>query len=368
MNGTGNRGGTHNSDERHVDSAPDTTTDADSPVVSVQNLVKTYGDVRAVDGVSFELEKGTAVGILGPNGAGKTTTIKCMLGLIIPTAGETEVAGFDVTEQQEQVYHHIGATFEGARNMYWRLTVMENLDFFAAIAGHDPRERQERHAELLEQFNISDKAETVVRELSRGQKQKAALACTLARDADFLFLDEPTLGLDIESSLELRRELRSLVEEEDTTVLVSSHNMDVIEDVCDRVIIMNDGQVVADDSVENLLSLFETTTYTFTVRERLPGDLKDILRAKFNVSDFESVGDNVRFRVTVSGEAFYELIDFLRDAFLTIESIEPVDVDLEEAFLELTDTDIGDDAADDHEPDGVDETQRPLEVIGGGDD
>jgi ABC-2 type transport system ATP-binding protein len=228
---------------------------------------------------------------------------------------------------------------EGARNVYWRLTVRENLRFFAALAGRRPDAVADRHDELLEQFDLRGKADTAVRELSRGQKQKVALAATLARDAEVAFLDEPTLGLDVESSLELRRELRSLVEDEGVTLLVSSHDMDVIEAVCDRAIVMNEGQVVADDSVENLLSLFRSQTYRVTVEGSLPGRARDRLRARFDADEFDRRGGRERFVVSVTADEFYDLTDVLRDAGATVDSFDALDPDLEEVFLRLTDDD-----------------------------
>ena len=346
-------------------SRPPGETGSREPPVRVENLVKRYGGeggVEAVSGVDFEIERGTAVGILGPNGAGKTTTIKCLLGLIIPTAGEARVAGIDVQERPDLAYRKVGATLEGARNMYWRLTVMENLDFFAALAGKDPRDRRERHEELLEQFGIPEKADTVVRELSRGQKQKAALACTLARNADVLFLDEPTLGLDIESSVELRNELRSLVEEGESTVVLSSHDMDVIEDVCDRVIILNDGEIIADDTVENLLHLFDTRRYEITVSGDVPTTLRNELGAEFDADGFETHRNRTRFGASVTGDEFYDLVDQLREASLSVESFDTADADLEKVFLRITGGGT-DEAAGGDESDSQD---RPVDARTGG--
>jgi ABC-2 type transport system ATP-binding protein len=306
--------------------------------IAVNELAKRYGGkdgIQAIDGISFEIERGTAVGILGPNGAGKTSIIKCLLGLIIPSSGEVRVRGVDIQSEPKQAYRHIGATLEGARNMYWRLSVLENMNFFAALGGNDPRKRRDRQEQLLSQFGIKNKANTVVRELSRGEKQKISLACALARDADFLFLDEPTLGLDVESSLELRTELRRLVEDDKTTVLISSHDMDVIEEVCDRVMIINDGKIVADDTVENLLQVFNTKRYEVIVTGDMTTTTWDRLQSQFNADEFESQIDQTRFRVSVPSNGFYNLVDLLRDAELSVISFEIVEFNMEDMFLEI---------------------------------
>ncbi|MFC5970197.1 ABC transporter ATP-binding protein [Halomarina salina] len=317
----------------------DAATDDPPPAVSVRGLTKTYGDgdetVRAVDDLSFDVEPGTVVGVLGPNGAGKTTTLKSMLGLVVPTSGSVSIAGVDVHGDPTAAYAHVGAMLEGARNVYWRLTVRENLEFFASLGGRRPADVRERHDELLDQLHLGEKADTPVNDLSRGMKQKVSLACTLARDVDVAFLDEPTLGLDVESAVELRRELRRLAEEDSMTVVLSSHDMDVVQAVCDRVVVMVDGRVAADDTVENLVEAFGTQAYRLTV-SGLPSDARDRLDERYDVADWTTVGGQVRFEVTLpDGTAMYDLMDDLRAAGATPDRVEPTALDLEGAFLEL---------------------------------
>jgi ABC-2 type transport system ATP-binding protein len=238
--------------------------DADrEAALAVRNLTKTFEDgdesVQAVDDVSLAIRPGTVMGVLGPNGAGKTTLIKSILGLVIADEGDVSVAGTDVYADPRAAYARVGAMLEGARNVYWKLTVQENLEFFAAVGGESPDGLADRHEDLLDQLSLREKADTPVNDLSRGQKQKVSLACALARDVDIAFLDEPTLGLDVESSVELRGEIRRLADQEDMTIVLSSHNMDVVQDVCDRVVIMNDGKVIADDAVADLIEVFRTS-------------------------------------------------------------------------------------------------------------
>jgi len=313
-----------------------------NPAVVADGLRKTYGDgddaVVAVDDVSFTVDAGEIVGVLGPNGAGKTTTIKMLLGLVTSTAGTATVAGVDVATNQRAVYEHVGAMLEGARNVYWRLSVRENLKFFAAIGGADPVNVRDRHDELLDALGITEKADVPVRELSRGQKQKVALACTLARDADVVFLDEPTLGLDVESSLDLQRELVRLAREDDVTVVLSSHDMDVVERVCDRVVILGDGSVVADERVDDLVEVFATQAYRLRVSNE-PG-LRDAVAATRTVESWTVEDDLARFQVVLSDQdAFYDLVDAVRENGADLESFESIDPDLEDVFVELTSDD-----------------------------
>lgn len=325
---------------RSEDGSKEARSDADS-VVSVRNLTKVYdGGVRAVDDVSFDIEHGSVVGLLGPNGAGKTTCMKSILGLISPSSGSVTVSGFDIEEEPKKGYQHVGAVLEGARNIYWRFTVRENLEFFGSIAGHRPSEMRERHDELLEQFGLRDKADVQVNNLSRGMKQKATLACTLSRDVDVALLDEPTLGLDIESSVELQRELRRLADQNLMTLIISSHDMDVIERICDRVIIMNDGNVIADDTVENLVEVFQAQTYRVTVEGSLTDSIKATLTDDFNATDWSQIDERTYFSAPLAdGAEIKDLLETLLDADYRVGAIDTVDTDLEEIFLELTEDD-----------------------------
>ncbi|WP_436927305.1 ABC transporter ATP-binding protein [Halosimplex amylolyticum] len=327
--------------------------------LSIRNLTKTFGEgeeaVRAVDGVDLDVRPGTVVGVLGPNGAGKTTLIKSVLGLVIADEGDVRVAGVDVYGDPRAAYARVGAMLEGARNVYWKLTVRENLEFFAAVGGESPGALRERHDALLEQLSLAEKADEPVNDLSRGQKQKVSLACALARDVEVAFLDEPTLGLDVESSVELRREIRRLADQEDMTIVLSSHDMDVVQDVCDRVVIMNGGEVIADDAVADLIDVFRTFAYRVVVGaagEREAGatdgetddsgnavddETRDRLREAYGVEGFEPRGDRTAFDVALGDpERFYDLMDDLRDADLTVHEVESIDPDLEDVFLELT--------------------------------
>jgi len=314
----------------------------EQPAIRVDGLSKRFGTgetaVQAVENISFSIEQGSVVGLLGPNGAGKTTTIKSLLGLVVPDSGTVEIAGIDVSERPNEVYERIGVILEGARNIYWRLTVRENLEFFTGLGGSAPREKRERHDKLLEKFNLTDAADTVVNELSRGMKQKVSLATTLARDVDVIFLDEPTLGLDIETAFELRAELNELSEAENVTIVLCSHDMDVIEEVCDDVLIMNDGRIATFDSVEKLLELSRSRAYELTV-QRPATDLRKRLEQSTGVTC--AVNEH-RLKITVRGAqgiGLAETITLIQAADAEIHTIRTLEPDLEEVFLRVVGSD-----------------------------
>lgn len=302
-------------------------------VVSVESLRKTYDETVAVEDVSFDIESESVVGLLGHNGAGKTTTIKMILGIITPTAGQVHVCGEDVTTDPRPVYDRVAAVLEGTRNVYWRLTVRENLRFFARLGGYAPDDQRAYHDELLEKLEIEDRADSVVNELSTGMKQKVSLAAGLARKPDVLFLDEPTLGLDVESSRTLQRELERLVSQEEMTVIVSSHDMDVIEELCDRVIIMSNGSVIADDSVENLYELFRSQSLRLTLEGDVPARLTDE-RAVGSLTQRDGRTE-VELSMT-DAEQLRRLLGELTDAGVQLVDIETTRVDFEEIYLEIT--------------------------------
>ncbi|MFB6128048.1 MAG: ABC transporter ATP-binding protein [Halolamina sp.] len=317
----------------------DAASDADrEPAVAVEGLRKRFGGddgVTAVDGVDFAVEKGSVVGLLGPNGAGKTTLIKSILGLVLPDEGSVRVGGVDARANPRGAYESVDAMLEGARNDYWRLTVRENLRYFATVGGVDPDAVADRHDRLLDQLELAEKADVPVRDLSRGMKQKVSLASVLAGGAEVVFLDEPTLGLDVESGRTLQRELRRLSTERDLTVVLSSHDMDVIETVCDRVVIMADGEIVADDGVDELLHGTATRglrVVSADIDDRTVADLRE----RFGVRAVESTRTATRVEVAAAGDELYAVMDRLREQGVTPDRVETVEPDLEDVFVDLT--------------------------------
>ena len=343
---------------------PDGTVQRRAPAVRLDGLRKTFGDgddvVTAVDDISFEIDRGSIVGLLGPNGAGKTTMIKSILGLVLPDAGTVEIGGVDVHDHPSTAYDKVGAILEGARNVYWRLTVRENLRFFAGIGGRDPSDVRSRHDALLDQFDLAEWADTPVKELSRGMKQKVSLASTLARDVDVVFMDEPTLGLDVETSFELRSELTRLSEREEVTILVSSHDMDVIESVCDSVIVLNDGTVVEHSEVDELLEVFETRRYQVVLDEALAADARRELERTVDAECTDGEHQPTVSFTSIDGDEIFEVMDILQTAGSQIRKCDSLQPDLEEIFLQLTDMDQTDAQSG---PDTTDSQRRRATAI-----
>jgi ABC-2 type transport system ATP-binding protein len=309
-----------------------------APIVSVHDLTKVYrtrrrGEVKAVDGVSFDVAPGEIVGILGPNGAGKTTTIKCLCTLLTPTSGSLVVDGVDVTARPRLAAEKVAAVLEGNRNIYWRLSAKENLEFFAALQGIPRRAVQSLIGELIERFQLTQARDADARTLSRGMQQKLAVACAFVKQTPILLLDEPTLGLDLETSYELREMLRTMAGDAGRTILLSSHDMNVVQDVCERVIIVNNGKIVTSDRVANLLDLFRVRSYSFTVRG-CPNEAA--LRDEFAEIEIQADGPLTEIDVELlDGARIYDLIDALRASDCVIESIDRREPNLGDVFLRI---------------------------------
>jgi ABC-2 type transport system ATP-binding protein len=309
-------------------------------ILEIHNLRKTFAGkkqkVVAVDDVSFTVLPGEMVGLLGPNGAGKTTIIKSVLGIVEPESGTIRVKGFNPTRELRQLLSHTAAVLEGSRNIYWRLSVWENICFFAGIHGISVAAGKSYFEHLMTTFNLKEKRDSEVRHLSQGMKQKVAICCALAKQTSLVFLDEPTLGLDVETSYELRDVLKELAQNEQRTVVVSSHDMDVIQDICQRAIIVSGGRIIADEKINNLLALFESRTFKLVVAG---ADHKELLAALNRIFPQLTYSTNDRqLLLTVNlpqASDLYALIDLLREHGAELETINQEAPDLEKVFVNL---------------------------------
>ena len=216
-------------------------------MVNVQNLTKIYGTQRAVNSISFEAKKGEILGFLGPNGAGKTTTMKILTGFIPQSEGKAEVCGYDVEKESMEVRKRIGYLPEH-NPLYKDMYVREYLDFVAGV--HGIKKKKQRVAEMVEMTGLAREQNKHIGALSKGYRQRVGLAQAMMHDPEVLILDEPTSGLDPNQLAEIRTLIKSIGTER--TVIFSTHIMQEVQALCDRVLIINKGNLVADDSIETL--------------------------------------------------------------------------------------------------------------------
>ena len=296
-------------------------------ILQVENLVKRYGEVEAVRGVSFNVEEGEVFGLLGPNGAGKTSTIEIMEGLRTPDSGRVSVCGLDPQKNPQELKHEIGAALQST-SLPDKLRVIEALRLFASFY-----RRQRNPEELLKRFGLQEKRNTFYIQLSGGQKQRLALAMALVNDPKVLFFDEPTAGLDPQ----VRREIYDIIEElrrEKKTIVMTTHYIEEAERLCDRVAIVDHGTVIALGTPRELKERSGDKT-RLEVRLARP-EPQEILKNLEGVSDCRILGDSYILLCQRPPQAIVSLVKYLESTGNELISLEIATPSLEDVFIELT--------------------------------
>lgn len=229
----------------------------DTRAVHTDHLTKAFGDLTAVDGVTFDIARGEVFGILGPNGSGKTTTIRILCGLIVPTSGSATVAGFDVRTESEQIRRNIGYMSQRF-GMYDDLTVAENLDFYSSLYGLSGDKKRKRIAGLFDELGLGPRSRQLVGTLSGGWKQRVSLACAIAHQPLILFLDEPTAGVDPAARRRFWEIIRGLADG-GTTIVVTTHYMDEAAR-CERIAFLSRGHLIALGTADEITRQFNKPT------------------------------------------------------------------------------------------------------------
>jgi ABC-2 type transport system ATP-binding protein len=303
------------------------------PAIEISALTKVYGGspVRAVDEVSLSVPAGSVFGFLGPNGAGKTTTIKVLSGLLSATSGQVRLNGYDVARRRSAAMEQVGAVLEGSRNVYWNLSAWQNLLYFGRLKGMRKAAVRARAEELLTGLDLWERRDDKVGDYSRGMQQKVAIAAALIADPPIVLLDEPTIGLDVAATRTVKEWVRSLSTERGKTVLLTTHQMDVVEELCDRVAVIRRGQVVTDQPTRQLLAgSRQRDRYVIEIDGRADGLA---LPPGFEATSTEDTTTIVA-RLTDPLE-LYALLDRLRDQGVVLRSLSQVQPDLEDVFLDL---------------------------------
>jgi len=224
-------------------------------VIDARGLTKQYGTILAVDCVNLQVFKGEFFGLLGPNGAGKTTIIRLLTGQIRPTSGSAVVASFDVTRERIRAKKHMGVVPE-VSNLYDELTAWDNLIFAAQLYGVPRKEREERAKDLLELIGLFEWRKDHVGSFSRGMKRRLTIAAALIHKPDILFLDEPTTGLDVQSSKMIRNLIKEL-NKSGTTIFLTTHYLEEADELCQRIAMINRGKIIVVDNPEKLKAMIE---------------------------------------------------------------------------------------------------------------
>jgi ABC-2 type transport system ATP-binding protein len=304
------------------------------PAIEVDGLVKTYGELEAVRGVSFTVPPGEIFGFLGPNGAGKSTTINMLCTLVRPTSGTARVSGFDVTRERDHVRRHIGLVFQDP-TLDGQLTATQNLRLHAELYGIERGVIAERMGQMLEMVDLADRRDQPVMTFSGGMKRRLEIARGLLHSPRVLFLDEPTIGLDPQTRSAIWRYLRALQEREGTTIFLTTHYMDEAEH-CDRIAIMDRGEIVVLDTPEALKASVGADRVALGTADDAAALVA--LRDRFGIDATLAEG-SVTFHVP-SGEAFVPRL--FAELGVAITSVTVSRPTLDDVFLRYTGSTIRD--------------------------
>lgn len=303
-------------------------------IIEVNNLERTFGDHKAVDGMTFAVEAGEVFGLLGPNGAGKTTTVRLLNGIIPPSGGSARVFGFDPATQGESIRRKTGVLTETPA-LYERLSARDNLEFFGTLQEIPETDLSQRVNEMLEFFELSERAKDKVETYSKGMKQRLAIARSLIHKPPLLFLDEPTSGLDPEASQQVDDLIATLGRTDGQTVILATHNLLEAQRLCDRVAIMNHGHLLALGSLKELSQKLWPVTWVdimFHVKPR--EDVAESLKARRGV--IQATAEKGTLSVQVEKEdVIPEVVRHLVEGGESVLRVNPRDYTLEDIYFAL---------------------------------
>ncbi|EWT04996.1 ABC transporter [Intrasporangium chromatireducens Q5-1] len=310
--------------------------------IELTELGKTYGhgDTArvAVRSSTLSLPWGQVLGLLGPNGAGKTTLIKMICGLVTPTAGTVRIGGWDLATERSRAVLQIGAVLEGSRNVYWPLSAWENLLYFGRLKGLRTAETRPRAERLLRDLDLWGRRHEQVGSYSRGMQQKVAVATALITDPPILLLDEPTLGLDVESARTFKDWVAHLARDEHKTILLTTHQLhDVAQELSDRIAVIRDGEIIADLPTGELLKKYAEDRWEI----RLAGAIDGLGVALPDGASFSTEADLTRVLLPTQTTDPYPVLDRIRATDAHLVSVAKAQPTLEEVFLRVLQKDAG---------------------------
>jgi len=308
-------------------------------VINANNLTKSFGEIIAVNNISFEIHEGEIVGILGPNGAGKTTTLRLLTGVFkLEGNAKVEIYGLDLSKNLTKCKSKFGIVPE-VSNAYSDYTVEQNLIFSGRIYGLSKEVIQARSEELLKRFELTGKRKSRTKTLSKGLKQRLNLCLALLHDPPILILDEPTSGLDPFSVKILRDQILKL-KRENKTILMSTHDMIEAQTICDRILIMNRGKIIADEHPDTLRKDFNPS---LTISFKIEGEIsKDLMNEMQNYFTYIKIQEDDSFKITTQDvlEDLHRLYNFVRQRNLEVLDMKLKETSLEEVFINLVKSDL----------------------------
>ncbi|MFW9773109.1 MAG: ABC transporter ATP-binding protein [Candidatus Thorarchaeota archaeon] len=301
----------------------------DSSVIHVSNLSKHFGEIRAVDDVSFSVDGGEIFGFLGPNGAGKTTTIRMMTGVLKPTQGKIEIYKKNIWKNQILIKQILGNVPEEA-NVYMDLTGLRNLYFIGELYSIPKEQRKERALNLLKKFELFERKDSLAKKYSKGMKQRLLLCMALMSEPKILFLDEPTSGLDVQSSIIIKNLIKEY-NRNGLTIFLTTHNMDVANELCDRIAIINKGKIIKLDTPQNLRAMEEEyqPIILHLSKEIELSEIEELTE----VNSVKKIKDYYRITAKDLDKAIDQLVNLTKSKNIKIKKINTPEPSLEEVFI-----------------------------------
>ena len=307
-------------------------------MIEVKNITKKYGNVTAVDNINFKIEEGEIIGLLGPNGAGKSTTMNMITGYIEPTEGEILVNGYDISKKPKKAKAQIGYMPEGVP-LYSDLTVKEFVTYMAELKKLNRKERKEKVKKIIEQTGLKDVENKLTRNLSRGYKQRVSMAGALVGEPKILILDEPTVGLDPKQITEIRELIKELGKTH--TIILSSHILSEVSQICNKVIIINKGKIVAIDTPENLEKKVTENNSIYVTVEDTDNKMDKITEKIAEIKEIKLIKENEdgTKQYVLESDKDVDLRKIIFNEFakenITIFEMKKADTTLEDAFMKL---------------------------------
>lgn len=304
-------------------------------VVEVNNLRKKYGEVTAVNGISFRIEEGEIFGFLGPNGAGKTTTINMLTGLARPTSGQIMIAGFDAVKAVKRAQRMMGVVAD-VSNLYEEINGFDNLCFCAALYGMRKKEREQRARQLLDEFQLTGAGDRPFRAYSKGMRRKLTIAAALIHQPKILFLDEPTTGIDVASARQIRKMITDL-KKQGTTVFLTTHYLEEAERICDRIAFLVKGKIVRTGTVADLMTNSGNEHRLELVLDRNISQQSEAeFKQRFPGLYLQNRGENTCRLVAPHRIALSPVLRYLEEQGLAVYEAREVRPSLEDVFVQIT--------------------------------
>ena len=309
-------------------------------LIEVRGLLKKYKDLTAIDNLDLDVKKGRILGLLGPNGSGKSTTINCILSLLKKDAGSVKIYGKEMSPDAYDIKEKIGVVFQDV-GVYDELNVYENIDYFCGLYIRDKNKRKELIQRTLDLVGLNDFVKFKPKKLSGGLLRRLNIACGIAHRPDIIILDEPTVAVDPQSRNNILEGIKKL-NQEGSTIIYTSHYMDEVDYLCDDIVIIDKGKVIAKGTSAELKDMIEVNEKISFVADNLPDDVIDKLKNMDHIIDFSYKDDKCKMTFSYIKEKLLSLVEILTEAKVDYRSINVEKPSLNDVFLELTGKDLRD--------------------------